>query len=755
MRKTILALAAVFLPLVAWAEDLDVLHALQPTSPGTVSPSGPACTGMPGQEPARELVLTVRAADRMVGPYTVRLPGYSTSTNPTQGNTYVPPLIRVDPGNTLRVDLINQLTDEADGSDEINLHTHGLIVQPRRCSPFGDSIYVEDGPGNLARYAIAIPKTLPGDMFGGSGPDLPYPPGLNWLHAHVHGKARADVMAGQSAILQVGDTKAALLAAASDQGPAADMLRTTDTVYLGLRDIQLAVPKGQTPDKAKSGARAIWLDADYDPTACQNLSDPPLSADPPATSRMGWCTHPGVTMNGSMVTDQDTAWLFTINGQLAPTVRQHVGRSQLWNIVNLSSNVTYRLQLVADDAPATLMDMQVVSVDGLLVGTTRESATGLHVGVPMKSLVLMPAGRAEVFIPAGTADRGQLTLGTGGLLTGWPLTAAADPFPTGPQGDPWPAIDLAHVAGPPAAPRAAAVVAAAQVPRVLDLTLPGGTRNTAPLVPGGRPAVPGPRTPAAGAPPANCVVLPADGTATRRHVVFDTDTSGAVFELASEVLTKDGTPVTSTSIPLQSFPHAAMTDPGSVAHICPRLGDMEVWELDNQTTELHNFHIHQTKFRLAKQTDPGAPDNMVPFQDPNGILGHYLSGGGAEALTNNSDVDLWHDTLPIPPAKFDGQGKMVAPGRIFVTIPFRAREQAGFFVFHCHILEHEDGGMMAVVQVFDPANPGQAEGAKRSNMKMAPLMTPAAFDRWMRTNMCRTPTAEFAPGAAVFGDGLR
>lgn len=40
-----------------------------------------------------------------------------------------------------------------------------------------------------------------------------------------------------------------------------------------------------------------------------------------------------------------------------------------------------------------------------------------------------------------------------------------------------------------------------------------------------------------------------------------------------------------------------------------------------------------------------------------------------------------------------------------MTIPFYARQQIGFFVFHCHILEHEDGGMMAVVQVFDPAYP--------------------------------------------------
>jgi hypothetical protein len=46
-----------------------------------------------------------------------------------------------------------------------------------------------------------------------------------------------------------------------------------------------------------------------------------------------------------------------------------------------------------------------------------------------------------------------------------------------------------------------------------------------------------------------------------------------------------------------------------------------------------------------------------------------------------------------------------ASGRVFVTIPFHAREQIGFFVFDRCILEHEDGRMMTVAQVFDPAYP--------------------------------------------------
>ena len=48
------------------------------------------------------------------------------------------------------------------------------------------------------------------------------------------------------------------------------------------------------------------------------------------------------------------------------------------------------------------------------------------------------------------------------------------------------------------------------------------------------------------------------------------------------------------------------------------------------------------------------------------------------------------------------ESRRITPGHVFVTIPFRAPEQVGDFVFHCHILEHEDKGMMAYVQVVTP-----------------------------------------------------
>ena len=69
---------------------------------------------------------------------------------------------------------------------------------------------------------------------------------------------------------------------------------------------------------------------------------------------------------------------------------------------------------------------------------------------------------------------------------------------------------------------------------------------------------------------------------------------------------------------------------------------------------------------------------------------------------------IWHDTIGVPPAfnyfpdmktpRTDAEGKQIfVPG--YVKIRSRFDDFTGLFVFHCHILAHEDRGMMQLVQV--------------------------------------------------------
>jgi suppressor of ftsI len=91
------------------------------------------------------------------------------------------------------------------------------------------------------------------------------------------------------------------------------------------------------------------------------------------------------------------------------------------------------------------------------------------------------------------------------------------------------------------------------------------------------------------------------------------------------------------------------------------LGATEEWTVSNATGIIHPFHIHINPYQVIK-----------------------INGQPYDALS-------YEDTTPVP-AKSDSQNG---------SITFRTRflDFTGTFVFHCHILGHEDGGMMATVQV--------------------------------------------------------
>jgi len=94
-----------------------------------------------------------------------------------------------------------------------------------------------------------------------------------------------------------------------------------------------------------------------------------------------------------------------------------------------------------------------------------------------------------------------------------------------------------------------------------------------------------------------------------------------------------------------------------------KLGDTEEWTILNQDSQYHDFHIHQTGFLVTEVN--GTPTRF----------------------------DGLRDTFSVPPMK---NGK---PGAAKLIIPFTNPEIVGRFVFHCHVVKHEDKGMMGVVEV--------------------------------------------------------
>ena len=100
--------------------------------------------------------------------------------------------------------------------------------------------------------------------------------------------------------------------------------------------------------------------------------------------------------------------------------------------------------------------------------------------------------------------------------------------------------------------------------------------------------------------------------------------------------------------------------------IITKVGAVEDWTIENHSSEQHAFHMHQIHFLLLEV-------NGVPVPNP--------------TLQDTFDVDFWNGKLPYPNIK--------------VRMDFRDANIAGTFVFHCHVLLHEDGGMMEKIRV-DP-----------------------------------------------------
>jgi suppressor of ftsI len=94
-----------------------------------------------------------------------------------------------------------------------------------------------------------------------------------------------------------------------------------------------------------------------------------------------------------------------------------------------------------------------------------------------------------------------------------------------------------------------------------------------------------------------------------------------------------------------------------------KLGDTEEWTVVNTDAQYHSFHIHQTPFLVTEVGGVSWSDNSL------------------------------RDTFSVPPATDRG------PGVLKVVIPFTDPTILGRFVYHCHAVDHEDKGMMGVIEV--------------------------------------------------------
>jgi FtsP/CotA-like multicopper oxidase with cupredoxin domain len=355
-------------------------------------------------------------------------------------------------------------------------------------------------------------------------------------------------------------------------------------------------------------------------------------------------------LTGQLVHKTDPAVMeafapFTVvNGKVWPLLEVEPATYR-FRVLNGSNARTYRLVLLRDGEPELSRITQIGTDHGLLATPAR---------VPGDGLVLASAERADLLADfSGLEPGSQLTL----------VNTAAAPF----DGAPFPAANASSAADPGRM---------LPYPHVMGLRVVPG--------PAARPAIPGElatdyRRPApdalAGAPRRTIALVERelDGAPSmltmRELVIAGDDHTGPVVTVA------DGEQTTRYRAAAAHFEDATT--------FFPMLGRHEVWQLINLTGDTHPIHVHLDPFQVLSR-------RPIRYQIPeHGIDDLALTA--AITLERDPDDELGHtiddnerglkDTVRVNPSEI-------------TEIAVRFTAYSGRYMYHCHILEHEDRDMM-------------------------------------------------------------
>jgi FtsP/CotA-like multicopper oxidase with cupredoxin domain len=641
-------------------------------------------------------------------------------------------------------DAIQEPTNGAVPCRASNLHTHGLLVSPYHpakagIGPYGD--YVLDvtqsrGAGDYGSTrdtcgtplgdilhrghgVTALPlhyvTNIPGQPGVNSVATGEHPSGLFWYHPHPHGFSQPQVSGGTTGAITVG----ALTDYACPEGDG-----TPGNCNLGNANVRVLVLKDT---EIRSFGNGMWSTIH--------------------SSDSGLCTNSGGIRHGECQASESGSpgkWVFTVNGVQYPTMHADAGRMEIWRIVNGSATMSYGLQIESTKGGPNL-PFQVLATDGVSVRPAKGDKT-------RTAMLVMPASRVEIAIPA-PPDGGTYILKNIVIQTG-----------QSGSGDIWPNVDLARIAWEK--PQAGASIVSPQTVTV------AGPATPLPRVQGDQSGLPKRCQFVAGDTRVIYFVHRFVHTfidaskvkpiaARRLEQAVDDDDDG--YDAAVDMLPPpSGLKPTINEVfgLIAGVRHANgkmdfWGDDGKVLHsvravwragkadgdaafpgfehnkfstICTVKGNVEPWELQNWTGEDHNFHIHQSRFGVNPNgifqfPDPALePTEDAKLRQTDVMVRDFLDPAYAATL---------HDTVPVPrgqslcranPNGTDCHGnpnlecsgapegpRCARPGILSVMMDFSRNEQVGKFLYHCHILEHEDGGMMAQISVLCP--PGDSSCA--------------------------------------------
>lgn len=591
----------------------------------------------------------------------VKLRGYKgTGTNPKV--PFVGPTIEVTPGDTLRMTLRNKLPEdstceEAGGSANIpncfngtNMHTHGLWVNP---AGNGDNVLISINPTVDFQYEYAIP------------PD--HPAGTFWYHPHRHG----------STALQVSSGMAGALIVRGDRQPTAEGNGDLDVLLKPFGGQQFAE------------RILVFQQIQY---ACTGPDGKVL------TNKDGTYLCPAGSVGDieSYSLFGPTNWAKSgrytgINGDIQPIVSQtSVGQVERWRMIHAGVRDTISFQIrkhksKAQDTRKQLsnltaakndayidtyctgepLDHVLVAADGLTTarGIPTEVAT-LQPGYRWDALVTFPEPGDYCVIDTSAPEAGALQ----GSAPSRRLLGFAIAMP---GTNPVPGDTVAYIQQQLVAAALANITTEAKATVAIDLEK--GLR-LAKFVP--------------------------------HPDIADKDVKGTQ-EMVFNIDTSQGTPF----FEVNGKPYA----PGRMDRTLI-LGSADEWTLSSDFTS-HPFHIHVNPFQIVSIEGPKPVGGERPKLGGPNTDAYVMGPDGKVTKTSVADpqydnmIGVWKDTLWIKNLYPTGKITPTQPledYKYIIKVRTRYQRYIGQFVLHCHILDHEDQGMMQNVQIVLPDGQGGA-----------------------------------------------
>jgi FtsP/CotA-like multicopper oxidase with cupredoxin domain len=488
--------------------------------------------------------------------------------------------------------------------------------------------------------AAGVPvQCVPGLSGGARDPDAAALPGFTVVHLH----------GGLTAAPYDGWTENIF---APGQDAVADYTMEQRAALLWYHDHVMGV----TRFTVYAGLAGLWIVRDENERALGLPEGPPFEL-PLLIQDRNFGEDSAGRLTGELVhkTDPGTMEAFapftTVNGRVWPLLEVHPATYRL-RVLNGSNARTFRLVPMRDGVAELERITQIGTDHGLLQAP---------VGVPAQGLVLAPAERADLLVDFSDLQPGaELTL----------LNTAGAPF----DGAPFPPERAAEAAS-------------------LDGLLPYPDVMRFRVVPGARSRRPAPRALASdfSPPPPDALA-----GAVRRAVALveqelDGETNMLTMRELAPVHGDAGEPliriVDSDDGEIARYRTVACHFEDTVTFF-PVLGCYEVWEFINLTGDTHPMHIHLNPFQVLARhpvtvtvpeggiTDTTTAATVRRERAPDDPLTHAVDA---------NELGL-KDTVRVNPNEL-------------VELAVRFETHSGRYMYHCHILEHEDRDMMRPIVI--------------------------------------------------------